>query len=59
MTDIIGDKLLQAAAQLDREISPQRDLWPGIDLKLTGQPGELKYEFRVRPGARVADIQLA
>lgn len=30
MTDIIDDKLLQAAAQLDREISPQRDLWPGI-----------------------------
>ena len=30
MTDIIDDKLLQAAAQLDKEISPQRDLWPGI-----------------------------
>lgn len=30
MTDIVDDKLLQAAAQLDREISPQRDLWPGI-----------------------------
>ena len=30
MTDIFDDKLLQAAAQLDREISPQRDLWPGI-----------------------------
>jgi len=30
MTDIIDDKLLQAAAQLDREISPQRELWPGI-----------------------------
>ena len=30
MTDIFDDKLMQAAAQLDREISPQRDLWPGI-----------------------------
>ena len=30
MTDIFDDKLLQAAAQLDREISPQRDLWPGV-----------------------------
>ncbi len=30
MTDIIDDKLMQAAAQLDREVSPQRDLWPGI-----------------------------
>ena len=30
MTDIFDDKLLQAAAQLDKEISPQRDLWPGI-----------------------------
>ena len=29
MTDI-DDKLLQKAAQLDREMSPQRDLWPGI-----------------------------
>ncbi len=30
MTDTFDDKLLQAAAQLDKEISPQRDLWPGI-----------------------------
>ena len=30
MTDIFDDKLLQAAARLDRKISPQRDLWPGI-----------------------------
>ncbi|NNF40021.1 MAG: hypothetical protein HKN64_01495 [Woeseiaceae bacterium] len=29
MTDI-DDRLLQKAAQLDREISPERDLWPGI-----------------------------
>ena len=28
-----------------------RELWPGIDLKLNGQAGELKYEFHVRPGA--------
>jgi hypothetical protein len=30
MTDIFDEKLMQAAAQLDTEISPQRDLWPGI-----------------------------
>jgi hypothetical protein len=36
-----------------------RDLWPGIDLVLGGRSGTLKYEFRVRPGARVADIRLA
>ena len=36
-----------------------RELWPGVDLVLRGHPGELKYEFRVRPGARPADIRLA
>jgi Beta-propeller repeat len=36
-----------------------RELWPGVDLVLRGRPGELKYEFRVRPGARVGDIRLA
>ena len=36
-----------------------RGLWPGIDLELSGQAGALKYEFRVRPGARVRDIELA
>jgi len=36
-----------------------RDLWPGVDMALTGQGGELKYEFRVRPGARLANIRLA
>jgi hypothetical protein len=36
-----------------------RDLWPGIDLALQDRAGTLKYEFRVRAGARVADIQLA
>src|SRR4051812_27970997 len=34
-------------------------LWPGIDLRLHQQAGTLKYEFRVRPGARPSDIQLA
>ena len=28
-------------------------------MALTGQGGELKYEFRVRPGARLANIRLA
>lgn len=36
-----------------------RDLWPGIDLLLTDHAGTLKYEFRVRPGARPSDIRLA
>ncbi|HYZ85932.1 MAG TPA: SBBP repeat-containing protein [Bryobacteraceae bacterium] len=36
-----------------------RDLWPGIDMKLREESGRLKYEFQVRPGARVADIRLA
>ncbi len=35
-----------------------RELWPGVDLMLRGQRGELKYEFRVRPGARLTDIAL-
>jgi Beta-propeller repeat len=36
-----------------------RDLWPGIDLALSGRDGALKYEFRVAPGARPTDIRLA
>ena len=36
-----------------------RDLWPGVDLAFTGQNGKLKYEFLVRPGARVSEIRLA
>lgn len=35
-----------------------RELWPGIDLLLRGDSGELKYEFRVSAGARPDDIQL-
>ena len=36
-----------------------RDLWPGVDMAFHGQSGKLKYEFLVRPGARVSDIRLA
>ena len=36
-----------------------RELWPGVDLRLHQQAGSLKYEFRVRAGARPADIRLA
>jgi Beta-propeller repeat len=36
-----------------------RELWPGVDLALRGRAGELKYEFRVRPRARPADIRLS
>jgi len=35
-----------------------RDLWPGIDLSLYGQNGQLKYDFNVRPGANPRAIQL-
>ena len=35
------------------------ELWPGIDLVYTGASHELKYEFRVRPGADPALIRLA
>ena len=34
-----------------------RNLWPGVDMVFAGQNGELKYEFLVRPGARVARHQ--
>ena len=36
-----------------------RDLWPGIDLLFRSENGQLQYEFLLRPGARVQDIQLA
>ena len=36
-----------------------RELWPGVDLRLHQQAGSLKYEFRVRAGARPDDIRLA
>ena len=36
-----------------------RELWPGIDLAFHGRSGKLKYEFLVRPGARVSRIRLA
>ena len=36
-----------------------RDLWPGIDLSLSGARGRLEYEFRLRPGADPGDIRLA
>ena len=36
-----------------------RNLWPGVDMVFAGQNGKLKYEFLVRPGARVSDIRLA
>ncbi|NUR78493.1 MAG: hypothetical protein HOQ28_19680 [Thermoleophilia bacterium] len=36
-----------------------RGLWPRIDLRLHQAGGALKYEFRVRPGARPSDIRLA
>jgi len=35
-----------------------RELWRDVDLRLHDNAGVLKYEFRVRPGANVDDIQL-
>jgi hypothetical protein len=36
-----------------------RELWPGVDLRLREHAKSLKYEFRVRPGARPSNIRLA
>lgn len=36
-----------------------RDLWPGIDLRVRGEDGQLKYEFHVAPGASPHQIVLA
>src|SRR5262245_15830377 len=36
-----------------------RNLWPGIDLSFRGEKGELKYEFRVAPGADPKNIRVA
>ena len=36
-----------------------RDLWPGVDLVFRGESGILKYEFLLRPGAKVDAIRLA
>lgn len=36
-----------------------RELWPGIDMIFRGRGGELKYEFRLAPGADPAKIRLA
>ena len=35
-----------------------QDLWPGIDLMYSGTVNRLKYEYVVRPGARVERIRL-
>src|SRR5262245_33859351 len=43
--------------QYGRVVYP--NLWPRIDLRVSPKAGVLKYEFRVRPGARVSDIRLA
>src|SRR5439155_9476136 len=35
------------------------EVWPGIDVAFRARSGRLKYEFRLRPGARPDDIRLA
>jgi hypothetical protein len=34
-------------------------LWPGIDMAVRGQGGNLKYEFHLKPGSSVEDVRLA
>jgi len=34
-------------------------LWPGIDMAVRGEGGNLKYEFHVKPGSSVEDVRLA
>lgn len=36
-----------------------RELWPGIDVVVQGGGGKLKFDWTLRPGARVEDIRLA
>jgi hypothetical protein len=33
-------------------------LWPGIDMAVRGEGGNLKYEFHLQPGSSVEDIRL-
>src|SRR5215212_4211733 len=33
-------------------------LWPGIDMTVRGEGGNLKYEFHLKPGASVEDVRL-
>ncbi|MDA0165207.1 SBBP repeat-containing protein [Solirubrobacter ginsenosidimutans] len=66
---LTGDERVKAAANFIRGGRQQhvpgyqqvvyRDLWPGIDMALRGSDGELKYEFRVHPGADPRAIRLA
>ena len=35
------------------------NLWPGIDMAIRGTGGQLKYEFRVAPGADPSQIRLS
>ena len=44
---------------LDSSSCATANLWPGIDMVFRGTNAQLKYEFLVRPGARVSDIRLA
>src|SRR5215208_2746709 len=34
-------------------------LWPGIDMAVRGEGGNLKYEFHLKPGSSVEDVRLA
>src|SRR5215208_1798008 len=34
-------------------------LWPGVDMAVRGEGGNLKYEFHLKPGSSVEDVRLA
>jgi hypothetical protein len=56
---LVGD----APAQSRRGLATYAELlygglWPGIDMTVRGEGGNLKYEFRLKPGASVEDVRL-
>jgi hypothetical protein len=53
MTNKLDDKLLSRAARLDREISPQRDLWPGISAAIVHLPQRTGWSPRFAQAAAV------
>ena len=56
---LVGDRSRWRTGLTTYEKVVYSELWPGIDMVFSGARGTLKYEFLVRPGARVDDIELA
>ncbi|MDJ0751023.1 MAG: hypothetical protein QNJ11_16170 [Woeseiaceae bacterium] len=53
MTDTFDDKLDRAARQLSREISPERDLWPGIAEAIEPAPRRSRWTPMLAQAAAV------